>query len=83
MPLTTRLSNYNLRSNVTIQAEREADINNNKGHLEVQNPQSNDMASVFRLGNFQGDSSKDTRSFLKRFEQYKGCPGINEQGFPT
>ena len=84
MPLTKRLSNYNLRSNRTIQVEQEANIDTNEGVLEVPIPQSYNIASVIRLKNIKGDSSQDIRSFLKRFEQYKGCTGINEeQGLAT
>ena len=64
--------------------EQEANIDTNEGVFEVPIPQSYNMASVFRLENFKGDSSQDIRSFLKRFEQYKGCTGINEeQGLAT
>ncbi|MCG8046955.1 MAG: hypothetical protein N0E48_15190 [Candidatus Thiodiazotropha endolucinida] len=50
-------------------------IVNNLGNLPAI---SNNMASVFRLENFKGDGSQKVESYLKRFDQFKTCTGLND-----
>ena len=38
----------------------------------------NIMASVFKLDNFKGDGTQRVESYLKRFDQYRMCTGIND-----
>ena len=35
--------------------------------------------SISRLEQFKGDSSQKIESYLRRFDQYKMCTGINDQ----
>lgn len=105
MPLTTRPSNYNLRSGneapghqasedpvEDLQQQNVVQLPPNVGQENPEPAQVNssnisinsNMASVFRLENFKGDGSQDIKSYLKRFDQYKGCTGINKtQGLAT
>lgn len=40
--------------------------------------------SVFRLESFKGDGTQNVQKYLKRFDQYKTCTGLNdEQAFAT
>lgn len=94
MPITSRPSNYNLRSNCEApgieqqgggdpernpepdQLPEPAQVTvNNLGHLP---PLNQNMAGVFRLENFKGDGSQKIESYLKRFDQFTTCTGLNE-----
>ena len=46
--------------------------------LEDQGDFKVNMSSVFRLENFRGDGSQSVESYLRRFDQYRACTGIND-----
>ena len=90
MPITSRPSNYNLRSQgeapgilEPVQIPEPVQVNNldNQGFPPILR---NNMAGVFRLENFKGDGSQKVESYLKRFDQFRTCTGLNnEQALAT
>ena len=92
MPITSRLSNNNLRSNNEAPAVKQSQADEEQQQpTEQQDGERNSvttqhkMASgVFRLENFKGDGSQKVESYHKRFDQFKVCTGVtDEQGLAT
>ncbi|KAL4225411.1 hypothetical protein ACF0H5_016101 [Mactra antiquata] len=76
MVLTSRPSNYNLRSSPEEQVE---EVENPVQQVQINSPASIDenniMAGIFKLESYSG--SQDIKSFLNRFDQYCKCVGIS------
>ena len=86
MPLSSRPSNYDLRSlnnRIPTEVQQQQQIEEDPAQEEQQIPEVSvaKMAtnSVFRLENFKGDGTQDIDSYLKRFSQYQKCTGINDE----
>ena len=81
MPLTSRPLNYNLRSlgeAPVVEPEAEVIIPIVEKNIIEHNFEPNIMAIVFKLDNFKGDGTQTVESYLKRFDQYRMCTGIND-----
>ena len=82
MPVTSRPSNYYLRSSSERrEVQREEQLEQDYQVSVQTNPTSfSNMASgMFRLEQFKGDGSQKIESYLRRFDQYKTCTGINNK----
>ena len=60
-----------------VQDEEQDDQLENAQVLEDQDDIEINMSSVFKLENFRGDGSQSVESYLRRFDQYRACTGIN------
>ena len=94
MPFQSKPSNYNLRSLGENSASGEDPVPEKIGENPgAQVPANGDIlnntvvnvtTSVFRLESFKGDGTQNVEKYLKRFDQYKTCTGLNdEQAFAT
>ena len=83
MPLSSRPSNYNLRSHGEATAVDAAPVVNENEEeqaeiVEEELVSSNMASNVFRLETFKGDGTQKIDTYLKRFDQYKACTGLND-----
>ena len=91
MVLTSRPSNYNLRSVPETnqqQSEQPQQQNNQEEQVNLHQVQQQEtrrnMSGVFKLDYFHGNGSQDIISYLKRFDQFCLCTGLkNEQAMAT
>ena len=79
MPLSSKPSNYHLRSGELGPAQAvETSTAATSVSVSVPAPKLN-MAGMFHLDSFRGDGTQDVERYVKRFEEYCQATGLKEQ----
>ena len=79
MPLSSKPSNYNLRSGEPGPSQAvETSTTTSSVSFSVPAPSLN-MAGMFHLDSFRGDSTQDVERYVKRFEEYCQATGLKEK----